>query len=376
MEVTSLDKKVIKNYNWPLLLLIIAISLFGLLMVGASTESGDVTLATLFSSHYFTRQLIFLVVGLAGMFILSLIDYNEWRHFVIPIYLFCLALLVLVIFKGHQAGGSQRWISVGFFNLQPSELAKVGLVITLSAVMAKEGRTVDSWSDLIIPFVHVALPMFVVFMQPDLGTSLVFVAITVPILFVAGMRWLHLRVLSVGGIIASVFAFLFVLKPYQKSRLIIFRDPSQDYFGDGWQIIQSKIAIGSGQFRGRGLFQGTQNHLDFLPEKHTDFIFSVVGEELGFIGAALFLLVYLLMILQILRVGMSAKDSFGRYLCIGVASMLIFQVLVNVGMTISIMPVTGIPLPLISYGGSSFLATIVGLGLVLSVSAHRDTSIF
>lgn len=372
-----MDKRVLKNYNFILLLTVVLIAFFGVLMVGASTVSGDVTLAKFLSSSLVRRQLLWVVGGLAGMFVLSLIDYTEWKRFVIPIYLFSLALLVLVIFKGDTVLGSQRWISIGgFFKLQPSELAKVCIIITLSAIMAKEGRDLSRWHDLIIPFAHVGLPMLAIFNQPDLGTSLVFVAITLSILFVAGMRWLHLGVLSVAGAIASVLAFLFVLQPYQKNRLIIFRDPWQDPQGIGWQIIQSKVAIGSGRFRGRGLFQGTQTQLDFLPEKQTDFIFSVLGEELGFLGTSLFLLAYLFLIWQILNVGMEAKDNFGRFICVGVAAMLSFQLLVNAGMTISIMPVTGIPLPLLSYGGSSFLTTMISMGLVLSVASHKDSSMF
>lgn len=372
-----MDKKILKHYDYTLLLIIVAVSFFGVVMVGSSTVSGDVTLSALFASGYFIRQLIWVVGGIIGMLVLSIIDYNEWRRFVIPIYLFSLAMLILVIFRGHQAGGSIRWISIGgFFNLQPSELAKTAIIITLAAVMSKEGRKLDNWHDLIIPFLHVGVPMLVIFRQPDLGTSLVFIAITVAVMFVGGLRWLHMAVLSVAGVIGSVLAFLFVLEDYQKNRLIIFTDPWQDPQGMGWQIIQSKVAIGSGQFQGRGLFRGTQNQLDFLPEKHTDFIFSVLGEELGFVGAAVFLLVYLFLIWRIVKVGMEAKNSFGRYICVGVAAMLSFQLLVNVGMTISIMPVTGLPLPLLSYGGSSFLATIISLGLVLSVAAHKDTSIF
>lgn len=372
-----MDKKILRNYDYSLLLTVVVIAFFGVLIIGASTVSGDVTLGKLLGNSYVRRQLIWVVGGFVGMVILSLLDYTEWRRFVIPIYCFSLALLILVIFKGDTVSGSQRWISIGgFFNLQPSELAKIVIVITLSAVMAKEGRELSSWHDLIIPLAHVGLPMVVIFLQPDLGTSLVFIAIFLAILFVAGLRWLHLAVLSVTGVIASVLAFFFVLQPYQKNRLIIFRDPWQDPKGVGWQIIQSKVAIGSGQFRGRGLFQGTQNQLGFLAEKRTDFIFSVLGEELGFLGAAIFLLVYLFMIWQIFKVGMGAKDNFGRFICVGVAAILSFQLLVNVGMNISIMPVTGIPLPLLSYGGSSFLTTMISLGLVLSVAAHKDTSMF
>ena len=372
-----MGKKLLKNYDYVLLLTIVLIAVFGVLMVGSSSVSGEVTVSSLFSSRTFLKQLIWALGGLAGMVLLSFIDYSEWQRLKLPIYLFSLALLILVIFKGTSAGGAQRWIAIGsFFNLQPSELAKIAIIITLSATMAKEGRSLEKWTGLIVPILHVAVPMLVIFMQPDLGTSLIFVAITGSILFVAGMHWLHLAVMGAGGLIASVLAFLFVLKPYQKTRLIIFRDPWPDPFNDGWQIIQSKVAIGSGQFSGRGLFKGTQTQLDFLPAKNTDFIFSVIGEELGFLGASIFLVIYVFLIWQILKVAMEAKDAFGRYLCVGVAAMLSFQLLVNVGMTISIMPVTGLPLPLVSYGGSSFLTTMISLGLVLSVAAHKDTSIF
>lgn len=371
-----MGKKILRNYDYLLLIVIVLISLFGVTMVGSSSASGDTTLSALFSSRLFIRQLVWVVAGLAGMILLSVIDYGEWRRFKYPLYFFTLALLVLVIFKGKTTWGATRWLRVGPLTLQPSELAKVAIIITFSTTLVKEGRSLASWTGLIIPLLHVGLPMVVIFLQPDLGTSLIFVAIAGSILFVAGLRWSHLVVLGSSGVIGSVLGFLFVLKPYQKSRLIIFRDPGQDPFGLGWQIIQSKVAVGSGQFGGRGLFGGTQTKLDFLPAKKTDFIFSVIGEQLGFLGASIFLLVYLLLIWRVLKVAMEAKDPFGRYLCVGVAAMLSFQLLVNVGMTISIMPVTGLPLPLISYGGSSFLATMLALGLVLSVAAHKDTSIF
>lgn len=371
-----MNSKVLRNYDFVLLLTIIALSLFGLLMVTASTTPAGTSLASILKNYYVSKQLLFVVVGTAVMLVMSLIDYNEWRQFVIPIYLLNLVLLGVVIVMGHSALGAQRWIDLGFFKLQPSEFAKIAIIISLSSVMAKEGRKLEGWFDLLIPFAHVGLPMVIIFLQPDLGTSLVFIAITGAILFVAGLKWIQMAVLATGGVFASILAFFFVFKPYQRGRLIIFLDPWQDVQGVGWQIIQSKIAIGSGQFWGRGLFGGTQTQLNFLPEKHNDFIFSVIGEELGFLGTSLTLLVYLFLIWQIIGVGLRAKDNMGRFICVGVTAMLIFQLLVNVGMTISIMPVTGLPLPLISYGGSSFLATCLGLGLVLSVAAHSDTSMF
>ncbi|MTI95613.1 MAG: rod shape-determining protein RodA [Firmicutes bacterium] len=371
-----MNKKILKNYDFTLLSLILGLSFFGVLMVTASYVTTDRSLTDVLNANYFLNQGMRLGMGLVALLVLSLIDYNELRRLAIPIYLFNLALLVLVIFRGYEIYESQRWIRIGFFNLQPSEIAKVCIIITLAILLSKEGRTVEGWFDLVLPFAHTALPMLLIFQQPDLGTSLVLIAILFGMLFVAGLRWLHLAVLSVAGVIAGVLAFLFVLKDYQIARLTIFLDPWQDVQGSGWQIIQSKVAIGAGQFKGRGLFQGIHNQLRFLPENHTDFIFAVIGEELGFVGSVAFLIVYMLLIWRVFKVAMEAKDSLGRYLCIGVASMLMFQLLVNVGMTISIMPVTGLPLPLISHGGSSFLATCMALGLVLSVSAHKDSSLF
>lgn len=371
-----MGKKLLRNYDYVLLVTVILISLFGVTMVGSSSVSEETSMAALFSNRLFIKQLIWAVGGLVGMALLSIIDYSEWQRFKTPLYLFSLALLVLVIFKGKTSWGATRWLRIGPLSIQPSELAKVVIIVTLSSTLVKEGRSLARWTGLVLPLLHVALPMAVIFLQPDLGTTLIFVAIAASIMFVAGLRWLHLVILGGGGLIGSVLGFLFLLKPYQKARLIIFRDPWQDPFGLGWQIIQSKVAVGSGQFGGRGLFGGTQTQLDFLPAKKTDFIFSVIGEQLGFLGASIFLLVYLFLIWRVLKVATEAKDAFGRYLCIGVAAMLSFQLLVNVGMTISIMPVTGLPLPLISYGGSSFLATMLALGLVLSVAAHKDTSIF
>jgi len=370
-------EKFLRNYDWALLATVILLGLFGLLMIAASTNPGDADWQEVLGSRYVFRQGIFLLMGVVLMVVLSIIDYGEWRRFLIPVYVFTLAILLLVMFRG-QAGtlGAQRWIQLGFFTFQPSELAKVAIILTLAIAMSKEGRTMDGWLDLAIPFGYVAPPMVLIFLQPDLGTSLVFIAITAGMLFVSGIRWLHLGVLSLSGFIASVLAYLFVFKDYQQQRLAIFLDPWQDLHGMGWQIIQSKIAVGSGQFWGRGLFQGTQNQLNFLPEKHNDFIFSVIGEELGFFGAVALLAVYLFMIWKVFQVALEAKDLYGRFICVGVASMLVFQLMVNVGMTISVMPVTGLPLPLISYGGSSLLATFIGLGLVLSVAAHRDTSLF
>ena len=371
-----MGKKLFRNYDYVLLLTIILVAAFGLVMVGSSSVTGEATVSSLFSSRSFYKQLIWAVGGLVAMILLSLVDYSEWQRFKWPIYIFSLALLILVIFKGTSGGGAQRWISVGLFTLQPSELAKVAIIVTLSATVAKEGRSLAKWTGLIEPLLHVAVPMLVIFKQPDLGTSLVFAVIAGSILFVAGIRWLHLAVMGGGAVIGSVLAFLFVLRPYQKFRLIIFQDPWQDPFGLGWQIIQSKVAIGSGQLQGRGLLGGTQTQLEFIPAQKTDFIFSAIGEQLGFLGSTIFLAVYVFMIWRVLKVAAEAKDDFGRYLCVGVAAMLAFQMLVNVGMTISIMPVTGLPLPLVSYGGSSFISTMLALGLVLSVAAHKDTSIF
>lgn len=322
--------------------------------------------------------------------------------------------LLAVIFVGTTALGAQRWISIGGFNIQPSEFAKLGVIITLAAML--EARTATSLPVVVQTLAVTAVPWGLVFLQPDLGTSLVFGAITLGMLYwakanpgwllllvspvisailyslmlpawlvwVAGMTvvaWLTLPGRWLGALLALAMnlisgklgeVFWNLLKPYQKDRIVLFLDPSRDPLGGGYHLIQSRIAIGAGEVWGRGLGEGTQTQGGFIPEQHTDFIFSAVGEELGFVGAMAVIFVFWLICLRLVLIAQNAKDNFGSLLAIGVLSMLVFQAIVNISMTIGLAPVTGIPLPWMSYGRSALLTNFIAVGLVESVANHRQ----
>jgi len=269
-------------------------------------------------------------------------------------------------------GGAQRWINLGFFNLQPAEVAKLLIIVTLADMLSRRKR-LEKPVDLIVPALHVGVPTAMIFIQPDLGTSLVFIAIFLAMVFIAGFPWKQLALICGIGGAGSVVALWPLLGEFQKLRLISFINPDLDPTGSSYQVIQSIIAIGSGGPVGRGLFEkATQSQLRFLPEQHTDFIFAVVGEKFGFVWAAVVLALYCYLLYRILLTAMHARNSFGTLICVGVASMLLFQLLVNVGMTIGIMPVTGLPLPFVSYGGSSYLINMAAIGLVLNVGMNRE----
>ena len=322
--------------------------------------------------------------------------------------------LVAVMFLGTSALGAQRWITIGGFNIQPSEFAKLGLIITLASLL--QARTASTIPTVVRTLAITAVPWALVFLQPDLGTSLVFGAITLGMLYWANANpgWLLLLISPViSAVLFSVFLpawFIWVavlgvlawrtlpwprfgalgaivinlvagglghmlwelLKDYQKDRLILFLDPDKDPLGGGYHLIQSRIAIGAGEWWGRGLNQGTQTQLNFIPEQHTDFIFSAIGEELGFVGCFFVLLVFWLLCLRLIIIAQNAKDNFGSLLAIGVLSMLVFQVVINIGMTIGLAPVTGIPLPWVSYGRSALLTNFIAIGLVESVANYRQ----
>ncbi|MBE3572600.1 MAG: rod shape-determining protein RodA [Moorella humiferrea] len=337
--------------------------------------------------YYVKKQLIWILIGLVGLFLVLLIDYEQLKRYHHALYVFNLILLAAVLLIGHQAKGAQRWINLGFFLLQPSEFAKTITIITLACFLDKRQGRLNRWQDLILPFVYVALPMLLILKQPDLGTSLVLLAILFGMLYVGGANPRLLLIIAGSGIaIAGLalfahfrFGLPLPLEDYQLRRLVVVLNPYNDGQGGtgaGYHVIQSQIAIGSGGWWGVGWRQGSQAQLNFLPEHHTDFIFSVVGEELGFVRAVGVLGLYFVLLYRMLRIAAHAKDMFGALLVSGVASTFAFHILVNVGMTTGIMPVTGIPLPLFSYGGSSMLANMLALGLVLNVNLRRQKILF
>ncbi|HZK24257.1 MAG TPA: rod shape-determining protein RodA [Oscillospiraceae bacterium] len=366
------DRRLLRNFDWLLLLTVCAIVAISLLIITSTTINitGD-------PLYFAKRQLIRFAVGFVAMLFILSIDYTYLHRFAPYIYLTVLALLIAVLFVGSDGGGAQRWIDLGFFELQPSEFAKLGIIISMARLLSAQEGDFEGMASLLPAFFHVALPMGLIFMQPDLGTSLVFTAISFGMLYMAGAKVQHLMTYAGIGLAVGLPALWFTLKDYQKMRLIIFTNPYLDPLNDGYQIIQSLIAVGSGGLVGKGLFApGTQNALNFLLEQHTDFVFSAYAEATGLLGSVLLVLLYAFLILRIIRLAAQAKDTFGMLVCIGVAIMMTFHILVNIGMTIGIMPVTGIPLPFMSYGGSSLLMNMMAIGVVLNIGMRRQKLMF
>jgi rod shape determining protein RodA len=330
--------------------------------------------------HYVIRQSAYGVVGIGLMLLVSRFDYSRLREWKGGIYAALIGAILLVLAVGGATRGSKRWIEFPFFRFQPSELGKVLLVLALSAFVVDRARRTSDRETTSRVMLLALIPAMLVIVQPDLGTGLVYVTVALALLFVAGAKWTHFAAL--GGLAAAAIVVVLVaapavgvdvLKPYQADRLTAFVNPSDNRREEGYQLNQSITAIGSGQKTGRG-DQATQTKLDFLPEHHTDFVFSVVGGEFGFVGAALVLSLFALMIWRALRILTMSKNLYGALIAGGITAMLMFQIFVNVGMTVGIMPVTGVPLPLMSYGGSSVIVTFLAVGLLQSIHAQaRET---
>jgi rod shape determining protein RodA len=297
-----------------------------------------------------------------------------WNY---PIYVIINLLLLAAIFAGHEAGGAQRWINLGFFKLQPSEPAKLMLVITLASYFSRK-EVVDGYSlkQLIVPIGLTGVPFLLILLQPDLGTAMMLGIIFVSMVVFIKLRLSTYLILGSIGASAVTVAWEKVLKPYQKQRITTFLNPEQDKMGHGYQITQSKIAVGSGGQFGKGYLEGTQSHLHFLPERHTDFAFSVWAEEWGFAGSIIFLGLYFLMLIWGLYVAMYAKDRFGVLLAYGVVVLIFWQAVINLFMIMGFLPVVGIPLPMFSYGGSSLLTTLAGLAILMNVRMRRFQPIY
>jgi rod shape determining protein RodA len=362
----------------PLLLLatlgLVAASVY---VVGAATQDdipGD-------PNYFAYRQAVFAGAGLVLMLAISRFDYSRLREWKLGVYTLMIGAILLVYAAGVSARGARRAIEFGFFNFQAAELGKLLLVVALSAFVVDRTRRLQDRETTSRIVLLALVPAMLVVAQPDLGSGLVYLAIVLAVLFVAGTKWSHFAALAALGavavavvLVAAPTAGLELLKPYQQDRLTAFLSPTDDPREEGYQINQSLTAIGSGGKTGRG-DESTQTRLDFLPEHHTDFIFSVVGEEFGFVGAALVLSLFALLIWRALRILTMSKNFYGALVAGGITAMLMFQIFVNVGMTIGIMPITGIPLPLVSYGGSSVLTTLMAIGLLQSIHAQaRETA--
>jgi rod shape determining protein RodA len=323
----------------------------------------------------FVRQVIYMAVGLAALLYFSLTDYRSLGRLYGLTYLLMLLLLLLVRVAGHQALGAQREINLGLFELQASEVSKLLLIIVLARYFSSRRDSIKSPLTFALALVLVAPPTLLILVQPDLGTALVYTGIFFGMAFLAGVpkRYMAALVLVTAAALPLVVSRL---QRYQQRRLITFFNPGADPSGAGYNILQAKIAVGSGGFFGKGFLTGTQGQLGFVPSRVTDFIFAIFSEEWGFIGALILLVLFLVLLVRLLRAAHLARESFGALLCFGVATMIAFQVLVNVGMNIGVMPVVGIPLPFISYGGSSMLTNMAAIGMAQSVIVHNKDLMF
>ncbi|MBR5913416.1 MAG: rod shape-determining protein RodA [Selenomonadaceae bacterium] len=361
-------KRALRRIDFVLLFTTLAIIVYSLVTISSATHVNTPSEERFW---YVQRQGIFAIVNIIIGVLCMNFDYRGLQQYGRFLYIFNLVMLVAVMLFGHAALGAQRWIQIGFISIQPSEFSKLIMIICLAAILEDRVGRLNSIQDLVPVALFVGLPFILVLKQPDLGTSLVFMAIFLGMVIACGINWKLLTLIIFSGIAALPLLWQF-LKDYQKMRIMVFLDPNVDPLGSGYHIIQSKIAIGSGMLFGKGLFEGTQSQLNFLPENHTDFIFAVVGEEFGFVGAAALLFLYLIVLWRGMQIARGASDTFGRLLAVGITSMLAFHVLVNVGMTTGIMPVTGIPLPLMSYGISSLTTNILSVAILMNIHLHKQ----
>jgi rod shape determining protein RodA len=363
-------KRYVRNFNWPLVVASIAISLLGVVCI----QSADLHNAD--AAGEFKKQVLYILLGVPLMIGISFVDYRNWQRWAPALYAVNLLLLLFIMRGGHSALGAQRWISLGpLGTFQPSEPAKLVLAISLAAVFCR--GSYDNLQDLWKPLLVVGIPALLILKQPDLGTALVLLAMLTVQLFFALPKLGDFAIYILGLLIVAAVAVgtNVILKPFQKSRLFVFINPKADMQGAGYNLNQSKIAVGSGQWLGRGLHHGTQTQLNFVPEHSRDFIFTVLAEEWGFAGAGVLMALYVALLYGGLRAMLAARDRFGFLLAAGLVGMLFFHILVNVGMTIGMMPITGIPLPFMSYGGSAILTNFMAVGILLNIYSQRDRDV-
>ncbi len=357
----------LKSIDYFLILIVIligAISVFAIY----STESGNF--------FYYTQNHLIRLVAFFSMFlVLSFIRITTWYRKAYFFYLLGLVLLILVIFFGITASGSKRWLNLYFLNLQPSELMKIAIIVCFARYYHRiQSADIQSYKFLLQPIILLIIPCYLVIKQPDLGTSILIAGSGIAIIWLAGLNIKYFVYSGLLLLVSLPFA-ISILKPYQKSRILTFFNPDRDPLGAGYQIIQSKIAIGSGGFFGKGFLKGTQSYLEFLPEKHTDFIFTLFSEEFGFLGSIILLLLYVLLIYRIISIGFFVRSFFAKLYCFGFASAIFLYVFVNIAMVLGLIPIVGAPLPIMSYGGSSMLSIMLGLSIVMSCKIYSQDQI-
>ena len=367
VENNKAFKIFMKNFDLYLFILTIVTSIFGIVLIASATNSYENNI------KFILVQTTALVIGILLIILIIKLDYEYIGGYHKWIYAFNILALVIVLFigEGEQEWGGKSWIRFGSIGIQPAEIVKIGFIITFAKHLEAIKEELNKMKTLFYLLLHAGILIGLILLQPDLGTAMVFVFIFAGMIFVCGIHYRYIFAAIAAFAAFAPIAWFFLLENYQKTRILVFLNPESDPLNAGYHIIQSKISVGSGQIFGRGLFRGIQTQMGFLPEKHTDFIFAVVGEELGLIGSILVLLLLVLIIWRCISTAQIAKDDFGSFICIGVASMLIFQTFENIGMCIGLTPITGLPLPFISYGGSSLMTNLAAIGLVINVRMRR-----
>jgi rod shape determining protein RodA len=362
----QIDRRLFIHFDWTLLGIILVIASVGILNLYSATAKMEMS-----GTPLYLKQVFWLLIGLAVMVIIAFAEYRFYSDFAYIVYSVALFLLIVVLVYGIITSGAQRWVKIGFLSFQPSEFVKIALILALAKFFHRPPqRKGYLLRQLPFPFALFLVPTVLILKQPDLGTAIILLLVFFSILIFVKVRWSSLLMIGLSG--AAVVPLLWkFLKEYQRLRIKTFFNPDLDPLGAGYHIIQSKIAVGSGGLIGKGFMKGTQSKLGFLPEQQTDFIFSALGEEWGLIGSLFVIGLYMALILWGIRIAVQAKDRFSAILAFGVVAMLFWHVFINIGMVLGMMPVVGIPLPLLSYGGSFIISTLIGVGLLLNVSMRR-----
>ena len=360
------DRRIILHFDWTVFVIVLGLAGIGLVSVISASYGGHKLINPLV-----IRQFVWIGVGVIALVIAALFDYRALQSYAYPLYVLVVGLLIAVMIAGHATGGSRRWINLGVFHLEPSELAKLAVVLVMVRYLREEPPK-GGWGlrHLIIPAILLGVPFVLVLKQPDLGTGLILMLITVTLIYISGLNTRTMVILGLAAVLVAPASWHF-LKPYQRQRLVSFLNPQADPLGSGYHIIQSEIAIGAGGPSGKGFLNGTQARLNFLPEQSTDFIFAVFAEEFGLMGSLTLLALYGALIARGAWIARHSRDRFGALLAMGLTAIVFWQVAINIGMATGMLPVVGITLPLVSYGGSSLIAMMFAMGLLISVNTRR-----
>jgi rod shape determining protein RodA len=364
-RMTLVEK--LRGMHWTIIVLLAAVASIGFAMLYSVSDGSF--------EPYASRQIIRFCIGICILLTIGVIDIRFWLRSAYPIYFVALVLITAVDMVGIVGGGSQRWLNLGVFQLQPSEIMKVGIVLALARYY--HGRTLEetqSYRSLIMPFILIGVPAALILKQPDLGTAILICVTGAAIMFLAGVK-MRIFGFGLGLVIAAVPAVWPFLRDYQKGRILTFLDPSRDPLGQGYHSMQSMIALGSAGVTGKGFMHGTQSHLNFLPEHHTDFIFTMLAEEFGMVGGLFLLTLYIAIIASGIMAAMQARNQFARLVGTGIIVAFSVYVFINVAMVMGLLPIVGVPLPLVSYGGTAMMTILIGFGFVMSAYVHRDVSL-